>query len=234
MLPQIITVNPMKKRRRSRVKNRHRRHHARRASNPHRAHRSRRGHRRRVSNPFNLGGFSLKQDLIPALIGGAGAVGVDVALAYTSGFLPAFLQSGWGRLAAQTGAAVLVGLAAGAALGKRTGAAVTAGGLVVTAYSGLRQVLAPTLGQSIKGLSGLADFSDYSRSGWDGAALTQAPQLSAYMPQGAYMRSPRLGAYMPQGRLGYMAPGSVLTGIRAKQMALAGLGTGYGGGDTDM
>lgn len=234
MLPTIVTVNPMKKRRRSRVKNRHRKHHYR-ATNRHRRHHAHRRHRRRVTNPLKLAGFSLQHDLVPALVGGAGAVGVDIALAYASPFLPAFLQSGWGRLLAQTAAAVAVGMAAGAAVDKRTGAAVTAGGLVVTAYSGLRQVLAPTLGQSVKGLSGLADFSDYTRSGWDGAALNQAPQLSAYMPNGAYMRQ---GAYMPQGaymrnpRLGYMSPGSVLTGIRGKQMALAGLGmAGY---DTEM
>lgn len=230
MLPTIITVNPMRKRRRSRVKNRHRRH-SYRATNRHHAHKRRRGHRRRVDNPLKLGGFSVQHDLVPALVGGAGAVGVDVALAYAAPYLPAMLQSGWGRLLAQTGAAIGVGMAAGALVDKRTGAAVMAGGLVVTAYSGLRQALAPTLGQSIKGLSGLADFADYTRSGWDGAALTQAPQLSAYMPAGAYMRSPRLGAYMPQGRLGYMNPAAVLTGIRNKQMALAGFGGSYTDGD---
>lgn len=228
MLPTIITVNPMRKRR-SRIKNRHHSHrrHRARAHNPHRSHRRRRS---RVSNPLKLAGFSLKQDLMPALIGGAGAVGVDVALAYAAPYLPAFLQSGWGRLLAQTAAAVGVGMIASKAIDKRTGSAVMAGGLVVTAYSGLRQVLAPTLGGSVKGLSGLADFADYQRSGWEGGSLTQAPALSAYMQQGAYMPQ---GAYMRSPRLGYMAPGSVLTGIRGKQAQLAGIGH-YGSYDTEM
>lgn len=230
MLPTIITVNPMRKRR-SRIKNRHYKHrHRARASNPHRRHRR---HRTRSINPLKLAGFSLQHDLMPALIGAAGAVGVDVTLAYVAPFLPAFLQSGWGRLLAQTAAAVGVGYAVGMAVDKRTGSAVMAGGLVVTAYSGLRQVLAPTLGGTVKGLSGLADFADYQRSGWEGGSLTQAPALSAYMqqgaymPQGAYMRSPQLG------RLGYMSPGSVLTGIRGKQAQLAGMGH-YGSYDTEM
>lgn len=231
MLPTIITVNPMKKRRRSRIKTRHHRRSS--AARRHHNYRGRmhRKARRRVNNPFSLGGFSLKADLVPALVGGAGAVGVDIALAYASPYLPAFLTSGWGRLLAQTAAAVAVGMAAGAAIDKRTGAAVTAGGLVVTAYSGLRQALAPTLGQSIKGLSGLADFSDYTNSGWSGVNAVSAPPLSAYMPNGAYMRA---GAYMPQGaympRLGYMNPAPALgpgVGIRGKQAMLAGL-NGFG------
>lgn len=223
MLPTIVTVNPMRKRRR-RVKNRHHRHHSRartRVANRHRRHRHRR------SNPFKIGGFSLQHDLIPALVGGAGAVGVDVGLAYLSPYLPAFLQSGWGRLLAQAVAAVGIGYGARVMIDSRTGAAVTAGGLVVTAYSGLRQVLAPTLGTTVKGLSGLADFSDYQRSGWDGAQMTQAPALSAYMPQGAYMRAPGLaGGRM--GRLGYMNPGSVLTGLRQKQLAAYMPQSGFG------
>lgn len=218
MLPQILTVNPMAKSRRRRKH--HGRAHHRRQSNRlrmrHRGHhRRRRGHRRSVNNPLRLGGFSMQQDLVPALLGGAGAVGVDVGLAYLSPYLPAMLQSGWGRLLAQVGAAVGVGYLAGKATNGRVGKAVMAGGLVVTAYSGLRQALAPTLGQTVKGLSGLADFSDYRGVG-------------AYMPQGAYMPRAlpagvgRLGAYMRAPGLGYMNPGSVLTGKR-----MGGFGAGY-------
>jgi hypothetical protein len=216
MLPQILTVNPMKKRRKYRSKNRlhhhTRRHHARRASNPHRRHHR---HTRRYKNPLGLPAMGgLGHQVIPALIGGAGAIGVDIGLAYLSPYLPAFLQSGWGRIGAQVAAALGIGLGAGALIDKETGKAVMAGALTITAYSALRQALAPTLGASIKGLSGLADFSDYTPStNWSGGYAVGS-NLSAYMGPtrsapgvGAYMRQ---GAYMPQGRLGYMNPGSFL------------------------
>lgn len=223
MLPQILTVNPMKKRRKYRSKNRLHHHHKRRASNPHRRHhRARNPHRRhhRYKNPLGLPSMGgLSNQLVPALIGGAGAIGVDVGLAYLSPYLPALLQSGWGRIAAQVAAAVGIGFGAGALVDKETGKAVMAGALTITAYSALRQVLAPTLGASVKGLSGLADFSDYTPStNWSGGYAVGS-NLSAYMGPtrsgpgvGAYMRQ---GAYMPQGRLGNMNPGSFL----AKQMS---------------
>lgn len=231
MLPQIVTVNRMAKhrRKRHRVKNRHHRHHRHvaRVSNRHRR------HRRRVQNPFKIPGIPRDYSdlLVPALLGGAGGIGVDVGLAYAT-FLPASLTSGWGRIAVQIAAALGIGYVAGMAFGKRTGTAVAAGGLTITAYSALRQVLAPTLGNSIKGLSGLADFSDY-RAAWPGelavggSPTAYAGGLSAYMPRqpmGAYMARRPMGAYMPRAGLGYMNPGSILTGIRGKQMALAGFG----------
>ncbi len=209
MLPQILTVNPfMKKRRNYRSKNRlHHHKHRARARNPHRGHRR----ARRYKNPLGLPSMGgLGHQIVPALIGGAGAIGVDVGLAYLSPYLPAMLQSGWGRIAAQVGAALGLGFAAGSLVDKETGKAVLAGALTITAYSALRQVLAPTLGTSIKGLSGLADFSDYSpASNWSGGYAVGAGMsgTGAYMPQGAYMRQ---GAYMPQGKLGYMNPGSFL------------------------
>jgi hypothetical protein len=215
VLPQILTVNPMAKRRRKyRSKGHaHHRRHARRASNPHRRHRKYRRH----SNPLSLPSMGgVEHELVPALIGGGGAIGVDIGLAYLSPYLPTFLQSGWGRILAQVGGAVGIGLVAGKIGGRDTGKAAMAGALVITAYSALRQVLAPTLGTSIKGLSGLADFSDYTPTNWSGGYAVGA-NMGAYMRQGAYLGPARMGAYLtsenapPRIGMGAYAPGSFLT-----------------------
>lgn len=158
----------------------------------------------------------IEHALVPALIGGGGAIGVDVGLAYLSPYLPAFLQSGWGRIGAQVLGAVGIGFVAGKVGGRETGKAAMAGALVITAYSALRQVLAPTLGASVKGLSGLADFSDYTPTAWSGGYAVGA-NMGAYMPQGAYLTQsnppPRIGmgAYLRSPGLGAYAPGSFLT-----------------------
>lgn len=230
MLPQIVTVNPMAKHKR-RAKH-SRKPHSHRATNRHRAH-SRRTHsrrRHRSTNPLKLPSMGgLGHQVVPALIGGAGAIGVDVALAYAAPYLPAMLTSGWGRIGAQVLAALGLSMVATKVVDRETGKAVLAGALIITAYSSLRQVLAPTLGASVKGLSGLADFSDYQDSGWSGGRAVGGTPLSAYMPQG------RLGAYMRAPGLGYMNPGAILTGIRGRQLAAympsAGLGSFGSGGD---
>lgn len=126
--------------------------------------------------------------LVPAAIGGAGAIGLDVALAYIP--LPAMLQAGWGRVAVQLVGAFGLGFIASKVAGRHNGQLVAAGALTVTAYSALKQVLAPTLGQSVKGLSGLADFSDY-RPAWPGEyAIGGAPGSYAAQDTAA-----RLGYY---------------------------------------
>jgi hypothetical protein len=231
MLPHIVTVNPMR-RKRHRVKNRHRRHSAR-AKNPHRRHARRaRSHRRRVSNPFHLGkGFlPSNREWVAVGLGGAGAIGVDVGLAYLSPYLPAFLQSGWGRIGAQVAVALGMGYVAGKTVDRDVGKAVIAGALTITAYSALRQVLAPTLGGSVKGLSGLADFSDYSPTNWSGGYAVGAGM-------GAYMRPPNMGAYLtatnapPRIGMGaYMNPGSFLQKNRMGAYMPNG---NYGGYDSE-
>lgn len=175
---------------------------SRRAHNPHR----RRG-RRRAHNPFKLGG--LGHEVTGALIGAAGAIGTDVAMAYLP--LPAQLQTGWMNLLTRAAVALGVGYVAGKVAGPSTGRAVGAGGLIVVAYSGLKQALAPTLGTSIKGLSGLADFGDYSPASYGNAAVGMVGGgLGAYM-------QPRLGAYMNPAAI--LSPGGAgASPIRQKQM----------------
>lgn len=212
MLPTIVTVNPFMAKPRAKHKRAHHKHHYRARGRVHRAHRRQR--RSRTINPFKMGGIG--HQVTGALVGAGGAILTDVAMAYLP--LPAMLQSGWANLLTRAAVAVGVGYAAGKVTSRQTGQAVTAGGLIVVAYSGLKQALAPTLGASIKGLSGLADFGDYvPYSGQSGAMVGGG--------MGAYMQ-PRLGAYMSRPMGAYMNPaafvgagGAAMSPVRAKQLA---------------
>lgn len=204
MLPQILTVNPMsKRRRRARSANPHHRRH--RARNPfrHTSHR-RRASGRRSRNPFDVKGLTAA--IVPAAIGGAGAVGVDILLAYLP--LPATFQSGWGNYLAKIAGSFGVGYLGGMALGREKGHLITAGALTVTAYTILRALAQQSLGTSVKGLSGLADFRDYRRAAMgaymDPATVIRTPQMTGMRPANAISARPAMGAYMarPMGRLG--------------------------------
>lgn len=171
----------------------------------------------------------LGNQLVPAAIGGAGAIGVDIGLAYLSPYLPAFLQSGWGRIGAQVLASVGIGFAAGKMVDRQTGQAALVGALTITAYSALRQVLAPTLGASVKGLSGLADFSDFTPTSWSGGYAVGA-NMGAYMKpgMGAYLTSTNAPPRIGMGA--YMNPGSFLAKNR---MGAYMQHSGFGGYDSD-
>lgn len=211
MLPQILVVNPMAKRRRRQ----HSRHHSYRASNPFRHHRKHR-HSRRVSNPFALpSSHSIMGDLTPAAIGGAGAVGLDILLAYIP--LPATFQTGWGNYLAKIAGSFGLGMIAGAVTDKRKAEMVTVGALTVSLYTIIRSLAQQTIGTSVKGLSGLADFKDYS----------VRPGMGAYM-------QPRLGAYMNPGTM--LRPGTMVQApttpggvIRTRQMGAYMRGSRAGG-----
>jgi len=64
-----------------------------------------RHHRRRHRNPI---GGEMGAVLIPAAIGAAGALGINILLGYIT-FLPASLQSGYGRAGVQIAAALGIG-----------------------------------------------------------------------------------------------------------------------------
>lgn len=208
MLPTILTVNPMRKRHRRRrnpsFKARwHRVHRAHNRVHHHRFRHSRRRHSR-MPNPLSASG--LMSMAVPAGIGAASAVGLDVALAYLP--VPASLQSGWGNIAVKVAAAIGAGFLVGRFASRSTGAAVAVGALTVTGYEALKMALAPTLGSSVKGLSGLADFSDYSSVGV-GAYMNPAPMLAAPAPRvagpAASLRAKQvagLAAYMNRSRGG--------------------------------
>lgn len=184
----VAAYAPRRRRRRHAVSvianpRRRRRHHARRVYG-----------RRRRHNPRAIA-FSPRgamNALIPAGIGAAGAVALDVVLHYIP--LPAQFQSPLWKNVARVIGALGVGYLSSFVLGKERARVVTIGALTVASYTVLRDVVSqqfPTLG-----LSG-ADSYDMSdlRLGY----VNPAPMLQGGM--GAYMRDSLVapsgvGAYM--------------------------------------
>lgn len=205
-MEEILLVNPRRRKRRlRRGKSRARR------SNPHRHRaRSRRGgfriRRRRLRNP-RMGLPSLRSiqgEVVPAVIGAGGALALDIGMAYLGNYLPAVLQSGWGRTLAQLGGALGLGFLAARVVGRRNAQIGTLGALTVIAYNAIRPLAADALGDKVKGLSGLADFGDYT---------------------------PTMGAYMQNGRLGaYMQPAAALLPGTSTAMGRRQMGAYMGGG----
>ncbi len=174
--PIALAANPRRRRRRSR------------------AVRSTRRYRR---NPSGFGSIKsmlsvrgLTNTLMPAAIGGAGALGVDLALSYIPG-LPEWFNTPTGRIVARVVGAIGVGMLAGMVTNRRTGALVTSGALTVTAYGAIKEFAANNFPQ-LAGISPPAygDFSDL-RIGY----IDPAPRLGAYMQRSA-PRSGGVGAYM--------------------------------------
>lgn len=102
--------------------------------------------RRALSNPRD-GGLSLSSGSImgmvmPAAIGAAGAVGVDMLWNQFAANIPASLQSGVPMRLAQGALAVGAGIVVGMVAGKRTGALVAAGGVTVAAYNLITDLMA--------------------------------------------------------------------------------------------
>jgi hypothetical protein len=200
--------NPHRRHRRHRNPESHReRARAARAGWRHRRHNPHRRHYRRHRNPIDSIAGEVKSMLVPAGIGAVGAVGLNVALAYLP--IPTSLQSGYGQILVSAAGAAGLGIIAGMIAGKRVGTAVGVGGLVVTGVQLLNQVLGPTIGGSVKGLSGLADFSDFRGAG-----------MGAYMtPQMGRLGGPRVGAYMNPAAMLAPAAASPAQTLRAKQVA---------------
>ena len=118
---------------------------ARRASNP--VHR-RRTHRRR-RNPISLGSSSAYVRMIKdGLIGGAGALGVDVAMGYITPYLPASLQRTPGSVGVGDAVKAVITIALGKLLDKPTkGMSMTAarGALVVQSHALMATMLPSTM-----------------------------------------------------------------------------------------
>jgi hypothetical protein len=152
-----------------------------------RAYRARRHHRH---NPrFSIGGIT--RSLIPAAIGGAGAVLVDIGVGYLGQVapIPDFLRTGYGKVALQVAAAFGMGFLASKLVGREKGHAVTLGALTVAAYGLVRNVI-KTAAPTVPGLSG--DMSDnigaYLPSGvgaMNPAAMLQGHNMGAYLDRSA-------------------------------------------------
>jgi hypothetical protein len=170
-----------RRRRRSRVMGTFKR---RRRKNPLFA-RKRHHRRHRRSNPFSVKG--LTNSIMPAAVGAAGAVALDVVYAYASPYLPANLQTGMiGSLVKLAGAFGL-GMGARKFLGREKGNAIMLGALTVTGYGVIKPLIA-SFAPTIKGLSGYADYTS----------------------MGAYLPRPGMGAYLPKPGMGYYSPAAIV------------------------
>lgn len=151
-----VFSNPIRKRRRrrrnpesraersraARAGARHRRHHRHRHRNPE-SHRERviaarlgalHRRRRRHRNPIAGSLGEMGTVIIPAAIGAGGALGLNILLGYLK-FLPASLQSGYGRAGVQIAGALAVGaLGPKVGLPRRTATAIAAGISVIALY----------------------------------------------------------------------------------------------------
>ena len=201
------------------MRHRHRRrHHNRRHVVHHRRRHHNRRHygfrRRRLRNPRHGGSVTLRNvvraAVVPAAIGGAGALALDVVMGYVNPYLPATLQSGWFSLLTKGAGAVALGLVASKFLGRERGKVVMIGALTVTAYGAIRSAAS---GMGIPGLAGLG-FRDYTpypmRMGAyiAGPTGTRGIQGLSYVSPGAVVAptlSPKLGAYM-SGAANVVAP----------------------------
>lgn len=197
----IGALNPRRRRRRSRSRSRRRA--VARRSNPRRyTVRHVVGRRRRRRNPrFGLpSGRGMLGAVMPAAVGAAGAVGLDVALGYAS-FLPETFRSGWGRHGIRFAGALGLGWIASKIASKNTADAIRAGALTVVIYGVLREVLqkfAPTV-------PGLGDYEEMEVGYIDaasviddgtGAYLEDQSGTGAYMEGINDMEDAGAGAYM--------------------------------------
>lgn len=98
----------------------------------------RRSYRRR-SNPILVRGI-IDRQLIPAAIGGGGAVLNDVLFNYLP--LPAMLKAGMFRHAAKAGLAIVLGIVASKVVKKTTADQIGSGALTVVGYNVVREAVA--------------------------------------------------------------------------------------------
>lgn len=96
--------------------------------------RHRHHHRRRHRNPVAALSGEMGNVLVPALVGAGGALGLNILLGYAK-FLPATLQTGYGRAGVQIAGALAIG-AFGPKIGlsRRTSTAIAAGISVIALY----------------------------------------------------------------------------------------------------
>lgn len=156
MSEPLLLINPRRRRRRK-SSSRRRRH-----ANPRHFRMRRRRHRNprfgglgRSLSPMNI----VRGTVIPAAIGGAGAVGLDVALAYLP--LPDTLKSGLPATLVKLVGAIGLGWLAGMAIGRERGRLITLGAVTVMGYQFIRDQAKSAL-PTVKGLGSYMDYVDYT------------------------------------------------------------------------
>jgi hypothetical protein len=176
--------------------------------NPRRYH-----HRKRHRNPLSVSG--LKGVLMPAAIGAAGGLALDVAWNYLSPYVPASISgSPYLIAAAKIAAAVGIGMLARKFLGRDKGNAVMAGAVTIQVYS----LASFALAGKVPGLSGLGAYMGPRLSGL--GSPNPAPYLNG------------LGRLRRTGVIGH--PSSLSAYMPGQMVGLGGLGLMPGGMSTDM
>lgn len=181
----------------------------RRKVNPRRRHHAA---RRRHHNPrFSMNG--VLGQLTPAAIGAAGAIANDVLLGYASTYLPATLQTGYGKRAVQIASALGLGFV-GQKFLRGKGAAAGAGALTVALYGLFKDVLVQ-YAPSVKGLGDYEEIAIDNTADQIGAYMAgPGSTIGAYLPDGSQLKAGPVGAYMA-GPVDdyYDRDGSVLQGM---------------------
>lgn len=170
-----------------------------------------------MRNPRSSGGGRMsirnvvRDTLIPAGIGAAGGLAVNVLMGYVNPYLPSQFQQTAGAFnalntAAQLAGAVGVGMLAHKFLGGGKGKEVAVGAATVVLYAALSNLAAGT----IPGIAGLRDYTPFPTHGV-GAYLPRRAVSSpapgrlrglGYITPGTVVGpalSPRMGAYLPRG-----------------------------------
>lgn len=167
---------------RARAVNPRRRAHRRHYRNPRRYRRYAAHYRRRRRNPRNGQTTAvIREFIVPALIGGVGAVGMNIVWGALEPNLPASLQSGWAASITEAATVLLAAWALGKAIpDERHAIGVAAvGALTVIGYTVLMGIAPQILPAGTPGLSAymLAGPTRYPLRGLAG------PGLRAYMPR---------------------------------------------------
>lgn len=155
---------------------------------------ARRSRRRRRSNPrLALSPRGIMNALIPAGMGAAGAVALDVAMNWVP--LPAQFQTPMYKNIARIAGAFALGYVSSFVLGREKAKQVTLGALTVASYTVVRDLVATNFPQI--GLSGTEsyDMSDL-RLGYVSPAARLSPGMGAYMRGSMPTPAPGVGAYM--------------------------------------
>jgi hypothetical protein len=159
-----------------------------------------RRYRRHRRNPRGDVGTLLSDYLVPAGIGAASAVVLNIGWGYLAPSLPSSVQTGMGALAAQAGIVIVAGAVLSRAMpsSSRGINAGIVGALTVVAYSALASMLQGTsFGTSV---SGLRDYRRY--------------RVGAYMPGTAptALPAPARAMVNAKRRMGWVSPAASLRG----------------------
>lgn len=155
----------------------------RRKLNPIRGRRHHRRHRRR--NPI---GGEMGTVLVPALFGAGGALGLNILLGYMS-FLPATLQTGYGRAGVQIAGALAIGaLGPKMGLSRNTSYAIAAGISVIALYDVASSFVASkfpnvNLGEQFTALPSTLMLPHAQKSGGYGEQFQAVPPSQSEAPQ---------------------------------------------------